>query len=71
MGFKIYISSYTILLFREFKYKSLRLALVKKHKTKTVKVHVELFLIWCGNDPSAGSPTETLLRLHLPLNDEV
>ncbi|CAN0505843.1 unnamed protein product, partial [Discosporangium mesarthrocarpum] len=23
-----------------------------------------------GNDPSA-SPTETLLRLHLPLNDEV
>ena len=25
----------------------------------------------CGNDPSAGSPTETLLRLHLPLNDEV
>ncbi len=27
------------------------------------------FLIF--NDPSAGSPTETLLRLHLPLNDEV
>ena len=26
---------------------------------------------WCGNDPSAGSPTETLLRLHLPLNGEV
>ena len=25
----------------------------------------------CVNDPSAGSPTETLLRLHLPLNDEV
>ncbi len=25
----------------------------------------------CGNDPSAGSPTETLLRLHLPLDDEV
>ena len=24
-----------------------------------------------GNDPSAGSPTETLLRLILPLNDEV
>ena len=24
-----------------------------------------------GNDPSAGSPTETLLRLHLPLDDEV
>ena len=29
------------------------------------------FLKRCGNDPSAGSPTETLLRLHLPLNDEV
>ncbi|CAM9090411.1 unnamed protein product [Phaeothamnion confervicola] len=29
-------------------------------------VHVVVF-----NDPSAGSPTETLLRLHLPLNDEV
>ena len=26
---------------------------------------------WCGNDPSAGSPTETLLRLHLPLNGKV
>ncbi len=27
--------------------------------------------IKCGNDPSAGSPTETLLRLHLPLNGKV
>jgi hypothetical protein len=25
----------------------------------------------CDNDPSAGSPTETLLRLHLPLSDKV
>jgi hypothetical protein len=25
----------------------------------------------CGNDPSAGSPTETLLRLQLPLEDKV
>ncbi|EGD80267.1 hypothetical protein PTSG_13267 [Salpingoeca rosetta] len=25
----------------------------------------------CWNDPSAGSPTETLLRLLLPLNDQV
>jgi hypothetical protein len=24
-----------------------------------------------GNDPSAGSPTETLLRLHLPLDGKV
>ena len=23
------------------------------------------------NDPSAGSPTETLLRLHLPLDDKI
>ena len=30
-----------------------------------------MVLDWCGNDPSAGSPTETLLRLHLPLNHEV
>ena len=28
------------------------------------------FWMWV-NDPSAGSPTETLLRLHLPLNDKV
>ena len=25
----------------------------------------------CTNDPSAGSPTETLLRLLLPLSDKV
>ena len=29
-------------------------------------------LVWIRvNDPSAGSPTETLLRLLLPLNDKV
>ena len=33
--------------------------------------HVEKILDRCDNDPSAGSPTETLLRLHLPLNDKV
>ena len=27
--------------------------------------------MYFGNDPSAGSPTETLLRLLLPLNDQV
>jgi hypothetical protein len=28
--------------------------------------------MWIGvNDPSAGSPTETLLRLLLPLNDGI
>ena len=30
-----------------------------------------VLFLGCGNDPSAGSPTETLLRLHLPLNDEI
>jgi hypothetical protein len=32
---------------------------------------VKILDLRCGNDPSAGSPTETLLRLHLPLNVEV
>ena len=36
---------------------------------------LEWFTKWyvdnSGNDPSAGSPTETLLRLLLPLNDKV
>ena len=30
-----------------------------------------LFLEYDANDPSAGSPTETLLRLLLPLSDKV
>lgn len=30
-----------------------------------------LYMESCDNDPSAGSPTETLLRLLLPLNDQV
>ena len=29
------------------------------------------FGLFCVNDPSAGSPTETLLRLLLPLDDKV
>ena len=35
--------------------------------------HVRWSLCWAGfdNDPSAGSPTETLLRLLLPLHDKV
>jgi hypothetical protein len=33
----------------------------------TQKIKVYHFI----NDPSAGSPTETLLRLLLPLNDQV
>jgi hypothetical protein len=35
------------------------------------KVHIGLGVCKLGNDPSAGSPTETLLRLLLPLNDRV
>ena len=30
-----------------------------------------MFGCLCVNDPSAGSPTETLLRLLLPLSDKV
>ena len=41
------------------------------------RVQTRVGVVWCCffrktcNDPSAGSPTETLLRLHLPLNDEI
>ena len=38
-----------------------------KGKRKTCR----FFFFFNGNDPSAGSPTETLLRLLLPLNDQV
>jgi hypothetical protein len=47
-------------------------ALVQGTQTGTTRNQIEPpLLLECGNDPSAGSPTETLLRLHLPLNDEV
>ena len=36
----------------------------------TASVHTSVYA-WCANDPSAGSPTETLLRLLLPLSDKV
>ena len=29
---------------------------------------IKILCLRCGNDPSAASPTETLLRLHLPIN---
>lgn len=38
------------------------------------KFHYQVQLVISSNfvnDPSAGSPTETLLRLHLPLNDKI
>ena len=40
-------------------------------KQRQVKVHIGFGSCKLGNDPSAGSPTETLLRLLLPLNDRV
>lgn len=39
-------------------------------KDRQTTVHMGLRFGF-GNDPSAGSPTETLLRLLLPLNDQV
>ena len=36
----------------------------------TSSIHT-IVIRWCANDPSAGSPTETLLRLLLPLSDKV
>ena len=44
------------------------------NRVSTSKVHRVHFWYGCFrvmNDPTAGSPTVTLLRLHLPLNDEV
>ena len=46
---------------------AIRAGMPKLPRTFTVKKILDR----CGNDPSAGSPTETLLRLHLPLNDKV
>jgi hypothetical protein len=46
-------------------------ALSSKRTTCIFTVDMGEFWNQCGNDPSAGSPTETLLRLHLPLNDKV
>lgn len=40
---------------------------VRVHMLETLASNNHKFI----NDPSAGSPTETLLRLLLPLNDQV
>ena len=42
-----------------------------EEKSGRSSVHKVWVLDYSGNDPSAGSPTETLLRLLLPLNDKV
>ena len=44
-----------------------------KRYSHIVVVEVYYILVWIihFNDPSAGSPTETLLRLLLPLSDKI
>ena len=44
---------------------------MEKSYAVTHKLLTIVFLFQINNDPSAGSPTETLLRLLLPLNDQV
>ncbi len=39
--------------------------------TRVVLANLKNLILGIGNDPSAGSPTETLLRLLLPLNAQV
>jgi hypothetical protein len=60
----------TLLIFRfvETSYTPVKELETRQNKSDPV---CQLVLDRCGNDPSAGSPTETLLRLHLPLNDKV
>ena len=41
------------------------------HTQTLTKEFTEMCLDVCANDPSAGSPTETLLRLLLLLSDKV
>ena len=48
--------------------------LQKQHQTDNSVVRTNIIVsmdFYYVNDPSAGSPTETLLRLLLPLNDKV
>ena len=51
--------------------RNLRLAMSFDTAQTSYRIRSRGKFFWCGNDPSAGSPTETLLRLHLPLNGEV
>ena len=43
----------------------------EKRRERGAEAQSETRVVLFGNDPSAGSPTETLLRLLLPLNDPV
>ena len=47
------------------------LGLAQGHERETTRVENVWGFICCCNDPSAGSPTETLLRLLLPLDSLV
>ena len=68
---------------RVFRKQKMNFVLEKPHQRftgsgKNTRSVFCIFLLFCDgkkrnhvNDPSAGSPTETLLRLLLPLNDKV
>jgi hypothetical protein len=53
------------------KKKSTRLSSLLKPKKKKGTKHITQSILRISNDPTAGSPTVTLLRLLLPLNDQV
>ena len=44
---------------------------LRPHARLEARVHWFLFVLLSVNDPSAGSPTETLLRLLLPLDEQI
>lgn len=50
---------------------SSQLLLENSYKVKNKHYGAHKVLGYCVNDPSAGSPTETLLRLLLPLDNKV
>ena len=43
----------------------------RHHPMESSRTLFTVMRMLCANDPSAGSPTETLLRLLLPLSDKV
>ena len=47
------------------------ITIIYLHTRIVYKVHSLFSKVNHVNDPSAGSPTETLLRLLLPLNEQV
>lgn len=53
------------------KHKSLNVGRPGGHPSSAPRSVSQCRRVAFSNDPSAGSPTETLLRLVLPLNDQV